>query len=245
MNIAFYNGVSGMMAYQQGMDIIGHNIANVSTAGFKASRPTFRDLLYTEMYTNGEQVHLTGHGVKVNSTDLLYGQGNLSPTEQPLDFALVGDGFFAVERNGRTEYTRNGAFDISLEGDKGFLVTADGGYVLDSKGKHIELPRDENTNLFKLDDLPEQLGIYNFRNPYGLEPTDGSGFLETAISGEAQVVEPDSEDAPDLRSSTLEMSGVNLADQMVNVIITQRAFQFSAKMVQTADQIEEMVNTLR
>lgn len=245
MNIAFYNGVSGMMAYQNGLDVIGHNMANVSTAGYKPSRATFRDLLYTEMYTNGEQVNRTGHGVKVQSTDLLYGQGNLSQTGQPLDFALIGEGFFAVDRGDHIEYTRNGAFDISVEGSKGYLVTADGGYVLDSRGRRIALPRAEGSNLFSLDELPETLGIYTFPNPYGLEPTDGSCFLETEISGAPEAIRQDDENAPQLKSSALEMSGVDLADEMVDVIITQKAFQFSAKMVQTADEIEEIVNNLR
>ena len=160
MNISFYNGVSGMVAYQESMNRISHNIANSNTVGFKASRSTFSDLLYTKMAVNSEEEPLTGHGIKIEGSQLLYRQGPVIQTGNNLDFALMGDGFFAVERpDGSIEYTRNGAFDISIEGSKGFLVTADGSHVLDARGKFIELERDSKDSPFDLSTLHEQLGI--------------------------------------------------------------------------------------
>lgn len=262
MNIAFYNGVSGMVTHQQNMDIIANNIANTNTVGYKTSRPSFTDLLYTKMYVNtevdaenGQQegaedlpdsdgIHLTGHGVKMIDTDLIMTPGTYLPTGHPLDFAIRGQGFFAVERSdGSIEYTRNGAFNIGMRSKKGYLTTSDGSFVLDSKYKRIELERDDKTDLFDFSELTEEIGVFEFPNPYGLEPVSG-GFRETAISGEADDV-PQKRSSQELVSGALEQSAVDLSQEMTNVILAQRAFQFNAKMVQTADQIEEIVNNLR
>lgn len=249
MNIAFYNGVSGLVSYQYNMDVLSHNIANVNTVGYKAQRTAFSDLLYTKMDVNGEDIRLRGHGVKVQDTDLLYGQGSLVQTQNGLDYALMGEGFFAVEcADGSIQYTRNGAFDISLEGSKGYLVTSDdGSYVLDAKNKRIALTRPDRDGTFDLSDIPDRLGIFTFSNPYGLQPDTGSRFDVTPESGEATAVQVKTgEKKPyQIVTGALEQSGANLADQMVNVIVTQKAFQFSAKMVQTADELEEIVNNLR
>lgn len=270
MNIAFCNGVSGIITYQQDLDVLAHNMSNVNTNGYKATRTAFEDLLYTEMDTNGELKHLTGHGVRSRSVDLLMDQGSPRQTSRALDFAIMGEGFFAVERNGRLEYTRNGTMAISIEESStskrkssktsvpdGYLVSSDGGYILDSKGKRIKLERDKETNQFITDGLADKLGVYLFSNPYGLAQTSQSSFLETEISGEPYVIaEPEKanqkkkdEEAVEKPYTVLQMavesSNVNLADQMVGMIVTQRAYQMNAKMVQTADQLEEIINNLR
>ena len=249
MKISFYNGVSGMVAYQESLNRISHNIANSNTFGYKPSRSTFSDLLYTRMAVNSQEEPLTGHGVKIEDSRLIYRQGPVLQTENELDFALMGDGFFAVERpDGSVEYTRSGAFDISLEGGKGFLVTADGSHVLDSRKRAIELPRDSSDGPFDLSGLSDQLGIFDFPNPYGLEPSSGNCFKETEISGAAKAVSAGKNDFDrtyQLVPNALERSAVEMADEMVNVITTQKAFQFNAKMVQTADQLEELINNLR
>ncbi|MBR5486045.1 MAG: flagellar hook-basal body protein [Oscillospiraceae bacterium] len=246
MNITFFNGVSGLVAYQKDMDVLSHNMANVNTVGFKGSRSSFEELLYTEMDTNGEPKHMTGHGVRVSSVDVLHGQGQIMATNNPLDFAIEGDGFFAVEREGRVEYTRSGAFRISADGNKGYLVTTDGAFVLDSKGKEIKLEKMDDSESYDLSEVMEEIGVYVFPNPYGLEPVDGSSFLENDISGEPETYDYDDDDKPyELRQCALESSNVNLGDQMVDLIVTQRAYQMNAKMVQTGDEIEEIINNLR
>lgn len=247
MNIAFYTGVSGMIAYQQEMDLTAHNIANVRTAGYKESRSSFSDLMYTEMNTNVEGEHLTGHGVRMQNTDLMYGQAGLNRTEFPLDFALLGDGFFAVDRGGEApEYTRNGAFNLTVSGKNGYLTTSDGGYVLDRKGKAIKLSMKKDGSL-DLEGITDKIGVYSFPNPYGLARADASSFRETDISGEAKaIVRGKKNETPyQLISGSLEVSAVELGDEMVNVIQSQRAFQFNSRMVQTADQMEEIINNLR
>ncbi len=257
MNIAFCNGVSGLITYQQDLDVLAHNMANVNTNGYKETRMAFEDLLYTEMDTNGELKHLTGHGVRARSVDLLMDQGSPRQTNRTLDFAIMGEGFFAVERNGRIEYTRNGTMSIGMEEKDGYLVASDGGYILDSKGKRIKLERDKTTDQFITDNLVDKLGVYLFKNPYGLEQTNISSFVETPISGEPYVIEEpaannrrgqnnEAEKKPyTILQMAVESSNVHLADQMVGMIVTQRAYQMNAKMVQTADQLEEIVNNLR
>ena len=253
MSIGFYTGVSGMTAYQQQLDTIAHNIANVNTSGFKSSRASFDDLLYTKMNVKVEGENKTGHGARVASTDISYGQpGGLEQTGYSLDFAVTGgEGLFAVDNNGAREYTRNGAFGVSIEGKKGYLITNDGAYVLDKRGKSISLNLDDNGAAI-VEDVAEHIGIYVFKNPYGLTPLTGSRFAETETSGtatEASKVRK-SDKAPnaakmEVMQYTLERSNVDLGEQMTDVIQAQRAFQLNAKVVQTADQLDEVINNLR
>lgn len=250
MNISFHNGVSGMMAFQEDMNRLSHNVANAKTVGYKADRSTFSDLLYTKMAVNSEKEPLTGHGARILDSRLVYRQAPILQTASGLDFALVGDGFFALQRpNGSIEYTRNGSFDISLEGDIGTLVNNDGSHVLDAEGQVIELTRDKDSGLFDLSGLKDRIGIYDFPNPYGLEHEAGTYFKVGENSGEPLAIVRGEENFEgrkyQIMESALEQSGVELATEMVNVITTQRAFQFSAKIVQTADELEQLVNNLR
>lgn len=253
MNISFYNGVSGMLTYQEDMNQIAHNVSNSGTIGFKPSRSTFSDLLYTRMAVNSEEQPLVGHGVRTGDSHLVFRQGPvIQQGAGGLDFALMGDGFFAVQLgDGTIQYTRNGSFDISIEGKKGFLVNADGAHVLDEAGKPIELTREKADGLFDLDGLKDKLGIYDFPNPYGLEHANGSCFKVSDNSGEAvAIIKGKVEGAYQNRQyqvmeNALEQSAVELADEMVGVIVSQRAFQLNAKMVQTADELEQVINNLR
>lgn len=247
MNIAFYNGVSGLTAFQQDMDTIAHNMSNINTYGYKPTRTGFSDLLYTQMNVNGENKPLTGHGVRAATNELQLSQGNPISTNNMLDFALIGEGFFATENKGAREYTRNGAFDISVEGSKAYLVTMDGAYVLDGKGKQIALTKKDD-GTYDLTAAKEKLGVYNFTNPNGLQRTNSSSFTATDVSGEAIAVKASGKNKKDpyqLVQGAVEQSSVDMAQSMVDVMMTQKAFSFNAKMVQTADQIEEIINNLR
>ena len=250
MNISFFNGASGLIASQEGMNIVSHNIANSNTVGFKASKSAFDDLLYTRMAVNSPEEPLVGHGVKFQDSRLIYKQGSVIQTGHTLDFGLMGDGLFALQLpDGSTQYTRNGAFDISIEGGTGYLVNASGYYVLDAQGRKIALTAGSQEGLFDLTDLKEKIGIYDFPNPYGLEQVSGNSFLKTDVSGEAVSVNngaPANYDRKyQLVQYALEQSGVNLADEMVSVIVNKRAYQINARMVQTADELEQIVNNLR
>lgn len=255
MNISFHNGVSGMLTYQEDMNQIAHNVANAGTVGYKPSRSVFEDLIYTRMAVNSEEEPLVGHGARVADSHLEYRQGPLLLNGTGgLDFALVGDGFFALELpDGTIQYTRKGSFDISIEGDKGYLVNEEGSHVLDSEGKRIELTRlkGNKDGLFDLKGLKDKLGIYDFPNPFGLEHQSGVLFTPTENSGEAVAIIKGTETGDyhgrsySIVENALEQSAVELSTEMVDAIVSQRAFQISAKMVQTADELEQTINNLR
>lgn len=247
MIIGFYNGVTGMIAHQEQMNVVAHNIANVNTIGFKAGRSSFADLMYTQMNTKVDGENLVGHGVKHQETDLLFGEASVTQTDYALDFAITGEGFFAVDHNGTTEYTRNGCFTLSANGNTNYLVTSDGSYVLDSGGRRIRVPRVEgSSNVPDTTEILDKLGIYTFTNPYGLEPVENVRFVPTDNSGEAVALKSNNNptNIKALQGFT-EMSGVELSSEMVNMISAQRGFQFNTKVVQTADAMDEMINNLR
>lgn len=245
MSISFHNGVSGMLASQEGMNRISHNIANSGTVGFKPERSEFESLLYSRMAVNSSEEPMTGHGTRIGELGVVMRQGAVISTGRGTDFALMGDGFFAVkDASGEIKYTRSGNFHISVERERRYLVSADGSHVLDSKGKAIEVPGD-NVDFYS---LSEEIGIYDFPNPFGLMPQRGSMFKPTDNSGEAEAIKigkVKGERKYQVISGALEQSAVELSDEMVNVILTQKNFQLSAKVVQTSDEMEQVINNLR
>ncbi len=174
-------------------------------------------------------------------------------TGNEFDFAITGDGFFAVDDKGVTTYTRSGAMGISVEDDVNYLCSLDGSYILDGDGEKIEIPmksvKDSKGNTIGTETdftaLQEKIGIYTFTNPYGLTPMDGGRFIPTNVSGQAVALVDENRDSAGILAYTLESSAVDMADEMAAMMQTQKAYQFSAKIVQTADQIEEIVNNLR
>lgn len=256
MSIAFYTGVSGMMAAQTHMDVTANNIANVNTVGYKTQESAFQNLLYSRLniHSNydasenedgtGKRYDMVGHGVRMRAANLMYDQGSFLNTERSLDFAINGEGLFAIETaSGDMRYTRNGAFYISSEGRRAFLADAEGSYVLDRRGRQIQLEFDNAGNPIT-EGLADKLGVYHFANPYGLTPAGGGSFTATDISGAAKAAAADDESSTVLQGF-LENSNVELSDQMVNLIQAQRSFQMNSRVVQAADQIDEMINNLR
>ncbi|MFV0498319.1 MAG: flagellar hook-basal body protein [Candidatus Fimivivens sp.] len=262
MSIAFYTGVSGMLASQSHMDTTSNNIANVNTVGYKTQEASFQNLLYTKMnihsnYHNtttdaatdntddaAKSYDMVGHGVRIGQTNMLYDQGGYLSSGRTLDFAINGEGLFGVETaSGEIEYTRNGNFLVSIERGKAYLVTSDGAYVLAGKGKHIPLEINESGAPI-LDGLTEKIGLYHFTNPYGLTPTQGGSFKANGVSGKAIVAKSGNTKSTILQG-VLENSNVEMSDQMVNMIQAQRSFQMNSRVVQAADEIDEMINNLR
>lgn len=240
----FYSASIGLRSQQTSIDVLSNNIANLSTAGYKPLRASFADLLYENMNSpQAENAVNTGHGARVQKTDLNLAQGPLMSTERNLDFAIIGDGFFAIrDAQDNLRYTRDGSFQASRQGDEYFLVTASGEYVLDRDEEPISLfvqPNEDGTTAtIQLD--PARLGVFQFANPYALILDGANGFLSTDAAGERTVME----DAQ-VKSGVLEGSGVDIADQMVKVIEAQKAFSFNSRMVQISDEIEQTVNGLR
>lgn len=249
MNKAFYTGASGLRAYQTNINIIGHNVVNSGTVGYKATIPEFRELINNNMDVNinrelpADDKIKEGNGVRMWHDDLNFTQGKFQSTDYPLDFLIAGDGLFALQDDtGNIEYTRNGSFDISIEGENAFLVNADGKYVLDQNNQKIQLDYVPGTNTIDIDTVKPRLGVFSFTNPNGLTRTDGGSFLVSENSGE-----PENASRADytLYQGSLEASNVELSQEMTNLIVAQRAYQFSSKVVTTSDEIEQLVNPLR
>lgn len=252
----FYTARSGLMTHQEHMNTIANNMANVNTVGFKPMRSAFKDLIYQNINRQkGENVAMLGHGVKINKNDISMLQGALQPTEYTFDFAIIDEGGFFAVQNPVTEeifYTRAGDFRLSNEDGTYYLVTGNNEYVLDADGSPIEVEEEEyeqikdaNGNVIATGDIinpfdPSVIGVYRFQNPWGLESKGNNNFAETGMSGPAEAIE-----TPTLKRGYLENSAVSISDEMVNVIESQRAFSFSARMVQVADEIEQTVNSLR
>ncbi|MGN1417657.1 MAG: flagellar hook-basal body protein [Oscillospiraceae bacterium] len=233
--IGYYTAASAIMSFQIGMDVTGNNIANVNTNGFKASRPDFADLIYTKRNID-ETVH-TGHGVKVDKTNLMFEQSELRDTGRGLDFAALDGGFFAVETTeGNIEYTKDGSFYANQE--DGTLRDSNGGYVLGYDGNYITVPITDGS--INYESLADMIGVYRFENPYGLDQKGLNYFTATASSGEAV-----SDETIKKKQGYVEASSTNIANEMSKVIEYQRAFQLNTNMVRLHNELEERINNLR
>ena len=251
MNIAFYSARTGMIAQQGGMDVTAHNISNVNTVGYKALRPSFADCIYTEQRAT-EPEWDTGHGQYLNKTDYMWDQGGFNNTDNPLHYALGGDGFFMVrDYNGTDFLTRDGAFQITNVGDHWELVNANGDFVIDYEGNHITVPFETEldaegnevvTTNIDFAALTDMIGVYNVENNWGLDQDRNNHFMVTQRSGQPVA---------DLEGETLkieyylENSTVDFATEIVHVIEAQRSYQMNARIVQTADEMQQIANNLR
>ncbi len=268
---ALYTAATGMKSEQVNVDTISNNLANVNTVGFKTQRTEFKSLLYQTIQTrstsaNGDEKPVSaqvGLGTRVAANTSMYTQGSLTASESDTDFAIEGDGFFAIRGiDGGVYYTRNGNFTWSLDANGNtFLATQDGYPVLDTQGNAIVVPEGINaqnmyfTNLgevgYRDGDgnvtmLNQQFAMYQFTNPNGLEKhsdslleaTDASGapMAETTTAGLVQSK---------IHQNYLEASNVSVADEMVNMIIAQRAYELNSKAIQTADSMLDTANNLR
>lgn len=222
----FYTACLGLQASQQKLNTHAHNIANADTPGFKSRTASFSDTLYT---VNDNT--LTGSGVKLDGLSLNLQQGNMVFTGEQLDFAIDGDGFFAVQNGaGETLYTRSGNFTLSTEQEGQYLVTAGGDYVLDADGNRIVVE----------DAGQPTPGIFTCDNPYALYSAGDNLFAATPQSGQ-----PYATGEAKLMPGYLEGSTTDMVSEMSALIQTQRLFQLNAKMLQVSDEIEQTANTLR
>lgn len=238
---AFYNARSGAIAQEEAMRVISNNLANVSTTAFKEERMGFCDLLYTNLNRpeNENDPMRAGNGVRSQQVAVNFNPSGVQNTGMPFDFAILDRGFFAVQNavTGDVTYTRDGSFRIMLSDEGDYLTNAQGDFVLDAEGEPIMLD-EEMMKSPTLEDL--NLGVFDFVNPYGLMKIGDNQYIETAQSGTAEVMEN-----PQLKQSYLENSGVEVATEMARVIETQRAFQYSARIVQLADELDQTINNLR
>ncbi|GAB4088334.1 flagellar basal-body rod protein FlgG [Hydrogenophaga soli] len=251
---------TGMQAQQTQLDVISHNLANVSTNGFKRGQAVFEDLIYQNLRQSGaassEQTQLPtglqlGLGVRTVATSRTFTQGNLQQSSNNLDVAINGNGFFQVQMpDGTTGYSRDGAFQVNSQGQ---MVTS-GGYLL-SGG--ITIPADarsvtiSNTGQISVvqgnnpaPTVVGQLELASFINPAGLEPRGQNLYTETASSGAPQTGAPGANGLGPVLQGYLESSNVNVVQELVNMIQTQRAYEMNSKAIQTSDQMLQKLGQL-
>ena len=251
---------SGLQAQQTQLDAITHNLANVATNGFKRSRAVFEDLLYQNVRqsgaASGQQTQLPtglqlGSGVRPVATSRNFTQGSLTQTGNQLDLAINGQGFFQVQMgDGSTAYTRDGSFQVDAQGQ---LVNSNGFLV----SPNITIPANAQTITISKEGIvsatlanattPTQIGqlqLANFMNPAGLEPRGGNLFTETAASGAPQAGNAGTNGLGAIAQGSVEGSNVNVVEELVAMIQTQRAYEINSKAIQTADQMLQKLSQL-
>ena len=267
---ALYTAASGMRAGQTNVDTIANNLSNVNTNGYKTTRTEFKSLLYQTIQTkttsaNGEEKPVgaqVGLGTRVASTTSMYTQGSMNASESATDFALEGDGFFSIRGvDGETYYTRNGNFTWAVDAAGNTLLTdVEGCPVLDREGNAIYVPEGITAEAMIFDqsgaisyrlpdgnvvDMNQAFGIYQFNNPAGLEKLSYSRLQQTDASGQAMLEGEMGTIPSKVCQYYLEGSNVNVADEMVNMIIAQRAYEMNSKAIQTADSMLQTANELK
>jgi flagellar basal-body rod protein FlgG len=248
---SLYSAASGLSSQQKRLETLASNIANASTPGFKSTRTDFKDALYTTM-DNPVQADsmqsnlLRGSGVLLDSTSIDFRQGIIVQTENLLDFAISGEGFFSVQnQEGDTLYTRSGVFNISEYNGNVYLVTAQGHFVLDSEGNRItvdtssRLSVTEDGSLTTADGNTVVMGLYRFTNPQGLI-AEGGVFRPSETSG---APEPDTDSK--IIQGSLENSNVDLAQELTMLIRAQRSYSLASRALTTSDDMLGLANNMR
>lgn len=244
---------TGLDAQQTQMDVISNNLANVSTSGFKRSRAVFEDLLYQTLRQPGaqssQQTQLPsglqlGTGVRPVATERVFTQGNLQQTSNSKDIAIQGSGFFQVLLpDGATAYTRDGSFQVDSQGQ---LVTSSGFVIqpaltIPANVESITVGRDGTVSVTQAGSAqPVQVGslqLATFINPAGLQAMGENLYVETAASGSANTNTPGTNGAGLLSQGYVETSNVNVVEELVNMIQTQRAYEINSKAITTSDQM--------
>ncbi len=233
MNASFYTAARGAMTEQQKMNVISNNLANVNTVGYKSKSAVFMDLLYYNMHSYDRVT--TGTGVKVQHTNTDYsGYGFEARDDNGYNFAIEEDGFFMLRNqvDNSITYTRAGNFSLSLHNDGQFyLITDQKKLVLDANRNPIRLVDGE---------LTARPAIYTFANTNGMESVGSTEFAPVAKNGAPRLREDQG-----LVESYVEMSNVNTAQEISDVVIASRAYSYALKMVTTSDEIEQTINGLR
>ncbi len=230
---AYYTAANGARSNKSYLDVISNNMANIQTAGFKKSKPEFSDLVYTNMRgSEGANTELkSGSGSKINKTDLIWSQGTLYQTGVNTDFAILGDGFFAVQFEEGNFFTRSGSFEITNINDVNYL-TYHGGYVLNIQEEPIIIGNEGSIN-------NADLGVFSFDNNSDLQQAGNNLFRLSNENAEYNLAEAG------VLQGSLEASNVEVSEEMIKLIQIQRAFQLNTTVIQTADQIEQTINSLR
>jgi flagellar basal-body rod protein FlgG len=258
MDAALWVSKTGLDAQQMRMNVISNNLANVNTTGFKRDRAVFEDLLYQNVRQAGGQTTantqsptglMLGTGVKVVATEKIAAQGNMINTQNSLDLAITGDGYFQItQQDGTLAYSRDGNFKISSTGQ---VVTANGALLQPP----ITIPNNASSVTVGLDGTvsaelnagggQQNLGVIQiarFVNPSGLTPIGNNLMTASAASGQPQVLQPGVAGAGKINQGSLEASNVNVVEEMVNMIETQRAYEINSKSISAVDGMLKFLN---
>jgi flagellar basal-body rod protein FlgG len=251
MNLSLYSAATGMEAQQLNLNTIANNLANVNTPGFKRSKIEFQDLLYQKpraagtdsgggnLVPTGVEV---GNGSRVAATSEIFTQGQLTSTGEKFDLAIQGDGFFEVQRpDGTIGYTRAGSFKLSAQGQ---VVTVDGLPVLSGfqpippGATNVAISEDGQVTVQTTNGSQAfSLTLARFANPAGLRSLGGNLYEETAASGTPEQGKPGEQGFGRTIQGYIEASNVNIVEEMVNLIVAQRAYEINSKSIQTSDEM--------
>lgn len=243
---------TGMESQQTNIDVISHNLANVSTNGYKKSRPVFEDLIYTTLRQPGSQASQQtqvpsglqlGTGARPVATERIHLQGGLTETGNAFDVAIAGNGFFQVQLpDGSLAYTRDGAFQVN---NQGIVVTANGDVLqpqitVPVDAVKVDIAKDGTVTITQPNNVVQTQGpiqLTNFINPAGLESVGDNLYLETVASGTPNTGNPGQNALGTLQQRFLETSNVSVVEEMINMIQAQRAYEINSKSVQASDQM--------
>ncbi len=260
---ALRTAASGMYAQQVNIEVISNNIANINTTGFKKNKAEFQDLMYQEVHINPltsttpglEETSTSkiqiGNGVKPVSSQKIFVQGDIVPTNNQFDLAIQGEGFFQVRRSdGTFAYTRDGSFKINAEGK---IVTAGGyalepGLILNSDTVGISIGRDGTVTAQDTSGGTAALGnieLVRFMNNGGLIALGDNLYAETTASGQPLIGTPGSEGFGEIHQGYLESSNVDVVEEMISMIAAQRAYEINSKTVKTVEEMMTMANNLK
>ncbi len=259
MNLSLYSAATGMEAQQLNLNTIANNLANVNTPGFKRSKIEFQDLLYQRPRgagsdSGGGNVVPTGievgNGSRVAATAKVFTQGQVNATGEKLDIAIQGEGFLAVQRpDGTIGYTRDGSLKLSPSGQ---VTTNDGMPIL--SGFQPIPPGATSVNMAENGEVTVQsasgsqtfrLTLTRFANPSGLRSLGGNLYEETPASGAPEVGQPGEQGFGNILQGYIETSNVNIVEEMVNLIVAQRAYEVNSKSIQTSDEMLQSVAQMK
>lgn len=258
---SLYTAATGMIAQQTQIDTTSNNIANVNTIGYKKQRAEFADLMYQTMEYAGTSTSSTtisptgievGLGVRPTAISKLFTQGNFKETGNPLDMAITGQGFFQVQLpDGTTAYTRNGSFKLDSNGN---IVNSDGYQMI----PQVTIPQDATQISIGTDGTVSvlqagqtqmtqvgQIELANFVNPAGLHSLGNNNYINTTASGDPITSTPGLNGLGEIRQQFVEMSNVQLVEEMTDLITGQRAYEANSKAITTSDEMLQTVNSLK